>query len=189
TQGLPIERHNRVEREHYIECAAMNLDEHPAASSGSLIGEANILTPVVRCTARAEHAKRHWNTGINRDSAQAAQVISHTRTFYAGILAGYLEDARVQFSHHADQLAYLIPICESAGDGLPVRCLMVARARSREADRAGGDGAAQLALHSLQIVFICLARKGSLAHHIGTQRRVTYIGSVVYALGRSLHRV
>src|SRR5262249_27646811 len=106
---------------------------------------------------------------VDRDAFEAAKVIGHAWTLDAGILARYFEDARVQLPHYAHQFANLIPACKTAGHWLPIGRLMVAGARSGEADCASGDGIANLALHCLQLIFISFVRKSALAHHIGAQ--------------------
>src|SRR5207249_8064037 len=107
----------------------------------------------------------------------------------AGALAGQLEDARVHLAHDADQPSHLVPGGQTAGHGPPVGRLVARRAGSGEADGAGADRVAQLALHGSEIVLAGFLLERALAHDVGAERRVADVPRVVGAVGKALYAI
>src|SRR5262249_3440709 len=97
--------------------------------------------------------------------------------------------ARVQLAHHADQPAHLVPRRHAAGDGLAAGRLVGRRSRRGEAERAGADRVAHLALHRLEVVLAGRLLERPLAYHERAHRRVADVAAVVDALGQTLEDV
>jgi hypothetical protein len=165
------------------------LREHPAATGRRLLEEGDVRAPEIGFLTPAEQTPRDGPPGLDGQIAQPHMVVAQALGVSARALAGQLEHARVHVAHHADEPAHLVPRGQAAGDGTSVRGLVARRARGGEADRAGANRIAQLALHRAQIVLAGFLLERALAHDVGAQRGVADVSGVVDALGEAFDAV
>ncbi len=189
--GETVEGELGLEREQGAQPAAVDLGEHAPAQGRRLVEQGQVLAPDVGAVAPAEHAEGDGPPRLHGQVAQPEVILAQTGIAGGAVhaLAGQLEDARVQLAHDADEAPHLVPGGRAARHGPAVGRLVGRRARGGEADGAGAQGVAQLALHRLEVVLGGRLIEGALAHHVGAQGGVADVAGVVDALGQRLEGV
>ena len=169
----------------------MHLPEHAPAGGRRRVEQREIFAPDVGHPAPAEYAEGDRPSALDREIAQARVVIVEAGVAERAVhaLAGQFQDSGIELAHDADEPPQLVPGRQAAGDRAPFRSFMAGRARRSEADGAGANRVAQLALHRLHVRLVGLLLERALAHHVGAQRRVTDVAGVIDALGQRLQAI
>ena len=187
--GQAVEGQLGLEREHDGERAAVHLREHAAAAGRRLLEQGEVRAPEIGLVAPAEQAPGDGPPGLDGQIAQPHVVVAQTRRRSPPARSpASSKMPGVHLAHDADQPAHLVPRGQAARDRAPVGRLVARRARGREADGAGANGVAQLALHGAQVVLAGRLLEGALAHGVRAQRGVADVAGVVDALGQRRRR-
>ena len=165
----------------------MHLGEHVPARGGHIIQEPEIRPPVLRLARAADKSPCIWHAGLDRELQLATEIVVLEHRVPIGLLASHLEHTGAGLAHGVDDGANLAPVGDRAGHHL----VAVERvdARGREADGAGAHGLLHVVGHGGEFVFGRLLGECTLAHHIGTERRVADISRVVDAFRQGVQGI
>src|SRR5262249_47404549 len=106
----------------------MDLSKHAPASSRRVVDRREVLPPKIRGIATMKDAESNWYTGLYGQGFETTKIILTEIRIDISVLARNFKDAGSQVAHDANQLLDLIPVRQTASDGLPIRCLVIASA-------------------------------------------------------------